>query len=300
MKLAHFLRDGKTRVGIVNDGYVIDLADISAKVEAREFLNLQSIDDILTQGKLDLLNQSKEKFSTGASFPLETTKLASPIMHPQKIYCAAVNYLSHSEEQNVKPPIEPYFFTKFANAIIGQGDPILIPRKSRKVDWEVELAVIIGKKGKYISRDKAMEHVAGYTISNDVSYRDLQLPEGYPQKVSPLGQNWIKGKGLDNAFPIGPWLVTSDEIGDLYEKRISLSVNGSIKQDAMLGEMVFKVDRLIEYISDGITLLPGDIISTGTPMGVAVFTGAPFLKEGDIVEAEIEGIGKLWNPVKKE
>lgn len=298
MKLAHYIdQKGNTRIGTVKGNNVFDLAD---SLKGGEFADLHSIDDLLSKGKLELLIQRENEVYGGNPVPLESVKIASPLLRPQKIYCAAINYASHSKEQDVKPPSEPYFFTKFGNAIIGQDDPILIPRMSKKVDWEVELAVVVGKKGKYISRERAMEHVAGYTISNDVSYRDLQLPEGYPHKVSPLGQNWIKGKGLDNALPLGPWMVTVDEMGDPYDKRISLSVNGSLKQDTKIGEMVFKVDQLIEYLSNGITLLPGDVISTGTPMGVAAFTGSPFLKDGDLVEAEIEGIGKLRNPVRAE
>lgn len=296
MKLAHYMTENKTGIGIVKEDKIFDLI----KSGVREFMGFYSIDDLLAQGKLDSLLHSEHEVYNGPSMPVKLVKLASPLLHPQKVYCAAINYLSHSKEQDVRPPTEPYFFTKFGNAVIGPGDPILIPRVSRKVDWEVELAVVIGRKGKYIRRDDAMNYVAGYTISNDISYRDLQLPDGYPQKQSPLGHNWVKGKGLDNALPLGPWLVTADEMGDPYEKRISLSVNGSVKQNARIGEMLFKVDQLIEYLSDGITLLPGDVISTGTPMGVAVSTGVPFLKEGDQVEAEIEGIGKLRNPVKRE
>lgn len=296
MKLAHYVTESKTRVGMVKEGRIFDLANSGLQ----GFAELHSIDDLLSQGKLDNLLRSEQNLYNGPSLSLNSTKLLSPVFHPQKIYCAAINYLSHSKEQDVKPPTEPYFFTKFGNTLIGPDDPILIPRSSKKVDWEVELAVVIGRKGKYIKKDEAMGYVAGYTISNDISYRDLQLPVGYPQKLSPLGHNWVKGKGLDNALPLGPWLVTSDEMSDPYAKRISLSVNGSVKQDERIGEMVFKIDQLIEYLSDGITLMPGDVISTGTPMGVAVFTGAPFLSDGDLVEAEIEGIGKLRNYVKKE
>ena len=296
MKLAHYVTESKTRVGVVKEGRIFDLAN--SRVPG--FIELHTIDDLISQEKLDTLLHSEQELYDGPSISLNSTRLASPILHPQKIYCAAINYLSHSKEQDVKPPTEPYFFTKFGNTLIGPDDPILLPLLSKKVDWEVELAVVIGRKGKYIKKEEAMEYVAGYTISNDVSYRDLQLPEGYPQKISPLGHNWVKGKGLDNAFPLGPWLVTKDEMGDPYKKRISLSVNGSLKQDERIGEMVFKIDQLIEYLSDGITLMPGDVISTGTPMGVAAFTGAPFLKDGDLVEAEIEGIGTLRNPVKKE
>lgn len=296
MKLAHFVNESQIRVGLVHEGQIFDLARTGFEGVA----GIRTIDELLSKGLVDNLLHSEHKLYSGPSLLLNSARLASPILHAHKIYCAAINYLSHSKEQDVNPPSEPYFFTKFDNAVIGPDDPILLPRSSKKVDWEVELAVVIGRKGKYIKRDEAMNYVAGYTISNDISFRDLQLPSGYPQKINPLGHNWVKGKGLDNALPLGPWLVTPDEMGDPYEKKISLSVNGSVKQADRIGEMIFKIDRLIEYLSDGITLMPGDVISTGTPMGVAVFTGAPFLKEGDLVEANIEGIGRLSNSVKRE
>jgi 2-keto-4-pentenoate hydratase/2-oxohepta-3-ene-1,7-dioic acid hydratase in catechol pathway len=191
-------------------------------------------------------------------------------------------------------------FTKFRNALIGPGDPILIPKISKKVDWEVELAVIIGRAGKYITRKDAMNYVAGYAISNDVSFRDFQFDTQLPDGKTTLGLNWVKGKGLDSSFPLGPWLVTKDEIPDPHKLEISLSVNGKRKQLSNTGDMVFKIDSLIEYVSAGITIKPGDIISTGTPQGVAAFTGEPFLKDGDIVEGAIDRIGILRNPVKAE
>ena len=144
---------------------------------------------------------------------------------------------------------------------------------------------MIGRRGKNITKEHAMDHVAGYTISNDISFRDLQKPG----KQNYLGQNWVKGKGLDSAFPLGPWLVTQDELPDPYSSEISLTVNGIERQKSKVGEMVFKVDTLIEYVSAGVTLLPGDIISTGTPLGVAAFTGVSFLKAGDVLEAKIRG-----------
>lgn len=297
MKLAHYSIEGDNRVGIVKDDRIIDLASLGFS----ELEGIRSIDDLLLQDKLATVAHLVEQGIFGrSSHPLSSVGLASPILKPSKIYCAAVNYLSHSKEQDVKPPTEPYFFTKFSNAIIGQDDPILLPRVSKKVDWEVELAVVIGRKGKYISKDEAMNYVAGYTISNDISFRDLQRSEGTPPKTNMFGYNWVKGKGLDNALPMGPWLVTADEMGNIYDKRIALSVNDSIRQEARIGDMIFRVDQLIEYLSDGITLGPGDVISTGTPMGVAQYSGTPFLKDGDIVEAEIEGIGKLRNPVENE
>jgi 2-keto-4-pentenoate hydratase/2-oxohepta-3-ene-1,7-dioic acid hydratase in catechol pathway len=296
LKLAHYLKDGKTRIGLVKNDSIFDLQLASARAGLTELQNLQTIDELLSSGMLDLATRSEPDLTSGASTPLVSVKLQSPIFAPQKIYCAAVNYLSHSEEQDLKPPKDPYFFTKFQNSIIGPEDSILIPRISQKVDWEVELVVVIGKKGKYIPEANALDYVAGYTIGNDISFRDLQVPE----KPTPLGNNWVKGKGLDTAFPLGPWLVTKNELENPYHSRISLAVNGVTRQDSRISDMIFKVDRLVEYASEATTLFPGDLISTGTPLGVALFTGVPFLKEGDVVEAEIEKIGKLRNSVQRE
>ena len=260
-----------------------------------------SVNEILQNNLLGKILQYQDRnVSQDAGVPLTDVKLASPVLDPEKIFLAATNYVSHGEQQKGPPPEEPYFFTKFRNTIRGPNDPIVIPRISKKVDWEVELAVIIGKEGKYISKKDAMEYVAGYTISNDISFRDLQFPKGWPAKTSPFGHNWVKGKGLDGALPMGPWLVTPDEVGDPNSLEISLSVNGEERQKSSTNEMVFKIDQLIEYLSQGITLKPGDVISTGTPLGPAAFSGAPYLKDGDMVEAKIEKIGVLRNPVKNE
>jgi 2-keto-4-pentenoate hydratase/2-oxohepta-3-ene-1,7-dioic acid hydratase in catechol pathway len=291
---------GTARIGVVKNESIFDLGDFSPIRGLPSLENFHTIGDLLRSNVLASLVRSESDLNYDSPIPLDSVKLQSPILSPEKIFCAAINYVSHSKEQEVKPPSEPYFFTKFRNAIIGPDDPILIPRISKKVDWEVELAVIIGKKGKYIARNEAMDYVSGYTIANDVSFRDLQFPEGWPEKLNPLGHNWVRGKGLDTAFPMGPWLVTPDELGNPYDCKISLSVNGTLRQNSIIGEMVFKIDSLIEYISQGLTLSPGDVISTGTPLGVAAFTGAPYLKEGDVVEAMIEGIGKLRNSLRAE
>ncbi len=252
---------------------------------------VSSVDDILAYGLLDHLKSAEWT----KSLSLDSVRLLSPILNPEKIYCAAVNYFSHGREQNVKPPSEPYFFTKFRNSLIGPNDPILL-NGSNNVDYEAELAVIIGKKGRDIPKSRAMEHVAGYSIANDVSFRDRQMIKS---ESSHFGMNWVKGKGQDSSFPLGPILVTADEIPDVYDCEITLSVNGTQRQRAKAGEMIFKIDAMIEYLSAGTTLKPGDIISTGTPEGVALFTGQPYLKDGDEVHASITGIGSLRNPVKK-
>jgi 2-keto-4-pentenoate hydratase/2-oxohepta-3-ene-1,7-dioic acid hydratase in catechol pathway len=248
-----------------------------------------------------LLQEAKRRIvETSSGIPVSSVKLLSPVLNPEKILLVARNYLSHNLEQNAKPPSEPYFFTKFRNALIGHSEAILIPRISTKADWEGELAVIIGKAGKNIPRMEAMEYVAGYAVANDVSFRDLQFSTRSDNAAVALGSNWVKGKGLDSSFPLGPWLVTRDEIADPHNLDISLCVNGKVKQHSNTGDMMFKIDSLIEYVSAGMTLRPGDVISTGTPEGVAVFSGEPFLKDGDVVEVTIGEIGTLRNPVRSE
>jgi 2-keto-4-pentenoate hydratase/2-oxohepta-3-ene-1,7-dioic acid hydratase in catechol pathway len=301
LKLAHYGRNGETRVGLVNGGLVFDVLDAAKTLGLALHNESITIDRLLSDAGVESLQHAEEKITKACvGVPVETVKLLSPILNPEKILLLAVNYISHSKEQKVKPPTEPYLFTKFRNALIGPGDSILIPKISKKVDWEVELAVIIGKAGKYIARKDAMNHVAGYAISNDVSFRDFQFGTQLPDGKTTLGLNWVKGKGLDSSFPLGPWLVTKDEIPDPHKLEISLSVNGKRKQRSNTSDMVFKIDSLIEYVSAGITIKPGDIISTGTPQGVAAFTGEPFLKDGDIVEGAIDRIGILRNPVKAE
>lgn len=301
MKLAHCVRNGTTRVGVVHNGLIFDAAQAAEELGIAQQRDVVNIDQILSEGLLGTLHDAESNIiGKLEGLPVESVALRSPILTPEKILLVARNYLSHNVEQNAKPPSEPYFFTKFRNALIGSGDPILIPRISKKVDWEAEFAVIIGKTGKNIARNDAMEHVAGYAVANDISFRDLQFSTRSDNAAVALGSNWVKGKNLDSSFPLGPWLVTKDEIPNPNNLEISLTVNGETRQHSNTREMIFKVDALIEYVSAGMTLRTGDIISTGTPEGVAAFTGGPFLKDGDIVEATISGIGTLRNPVRSE
>jgi 2-keto-4-pentenoate hydratase/2-oxohepta-3-ene-1,7-dioic acid hydratase in catechol pathway len=300
VKLVNYRSEGGMRVGLVRGDLVFDLEASSAALGFGH-TSLRDIDEVLAEGVLEELVKAGKKLSSlEGGEPIANVKVLAPVQRPEKILCVAVNYVSHGKEQSVTPPTEPYFFTKFRNAIVGPGDDILIPKVSKKVDWEVELAVIIKKEGKYIPKESAMDYVAGYTVANDVSFRDLQFPAGWPDKPNPLGLDWVKGKSLDGAFPLGPWLVTRDEIRDPHNLRISLKVNGNTKQDSTTAEMVVKIDRLIESASNGITLRPGDVISTGTPLGVAIFSGQPYLKPGDVVESTIEGIGTLTNGVRSD
>lgn len=300
MRLAHFVKDGQTRVGIVRGNSIYDLAESARALGIPDLSGVSTIDQLLTKGLLNSLREREEEIGQTRGLALKSVRLRSPILSPEKIFCIAENYRAHTKEAGGKPAEKPYLFTKFRNTIIGPDDPILIPKVSNKVDWEVELSVIIGRDGKYIPRERAVDYVCGYTVSNDVSYRDLQFPTGWPEKLSRLGQNWVEGKGLDNAFPLGPWLVTTDEIPNPYDLRISLTVNGEQKQDSRTSDMIFRIDSLIEHISAGITLRAGDVISTGTAPGVAAFTDQRFLEDGDVVEATIDRIGTLRNPVRSE
>jgi 2-keto-4-pentenoate hydratase/2-oxohepta-3-ene-1,7-dioic acid hydratase in catechol pathway len=301
LKLVHYVKHGNVRVGIVGNGCVFDLPEVVKELDLKDLREIGNIDQVLAADLLHALLGAEGKIThESAGIALESVELRSPILNPEKILCVARNYISHNVEQNARNPSEPYFFTKFRNTLIGPEEPILLPKISKKPDWEAELAVIIGKAGKNISRKDAMEYVAGYAISNDISFRDLQFSTRSDNASVALGSNWVKGKGLDSSFPLGPWLVTRDEIKDPHNLDISLTVNGEIRQHSNTREMIFKIDSLIEYASAGMTLRPGDVISTGTPEGVAVFTGRPFLKNGDVVEARISGIGTLRNTVREE
>jgi len=288
------------RVGVYENGKVIDL------VKAYEFLYdakppnwFYSTKDLIEGGEVALFLVRKvlddlKGVEDKVSYDPEKIVYYPPVENPEKIFLLAVNYKAHGQETNTQPPKEPYVFTKFTNTLVGHNQPILYPKASQKVDYEVELAVIIGKKGKYVNSKEAYNYVFGYTILNDISFRDRQFPA-----EQPYGMRWVHGKGMDTAAPMGPWIVTKDEIPNPHELRISLRVNGEVRQDGYTEDMIFKVDKIIEYLANGITLKPGDVISTGTPPGVALATGK-YLKPGDVVEAEISKIGVLRNHLVEE
>lgn len=210
--------------------------------------------------------------------------LDSPVARPSKIVCIGLNYADHAKETNAKIPEEPVIFFKSTTAIIGPDDDVVIPKNSVKTDWEVELALVVGKKASYVDEKDAMDFVAGYMVHNDLSERDFQLNR------SGL---WDKGKGCDTFAPLGPWLVTPDEAGDVSNLRLWLSVNGKMMQDGNTSNLIFKIPFLVSYISQFMTLLPGDIISTGTPAGVGLGREPQiYLKAGDIMELGIDGLGR--------
>jgi len=213
----------------------------------------------------------------------DDVRLGSPIVRPSKIVCVGLNYSDHAKESGMPIPAEPILFFKATSSLGGPNDPVVIPRKSEKTDWEVELAFVIGKKASYVSEEDAMSHVAGYALHNDYSEREWQLERG--------GQ-WVKGKSCDTFAPLGPFLATRDEIADPQALPLWLTLNGKKIQDSSTAQMIFGVKTLVSYISQFMTLLPGDIISTGTPPGVGLgFKPPMFLKAGDVVELGIDGLG---------
>jgi 2,4-diketo-3-deoxy-L-fuconate hydrolase len=211
-------------------------------------------------------------------------RLGPPIGRPSKIVCIGLNYSDHAKESNMALPTEPVVFFKSTTAIVGPNDQLVIPKNSTKTDWEVELAVVIGKKVSYVEESDANNYIAGYMLHNDYSERAFQLERN--------GQ-WVKGKSCDTFAPIGPWLVTPDEIADIGNVRLWLTVNGKMMQDGNSSNLVFKIPFLISYLSQFMTLLPGDIISTGTPAGVGLGQKPEpiYLKPGDVVELGIDGLG---------
>lgn len=211
------------------------------------------------------------------------SRIAAPMKRPSKIVCVGLNYAKHAEESGMALPNEPVLFFKATSAIVGPNDDIIIPKGSTKTDWEVELGVVIGKKASYVSKENAMDHVAGYVLHNDYSEREFQLERE--------GQ-WVKGKSCDTFAPIGPFIATKDEIKNPHNLDLWLTVNGEMMQKSNTSDLVFDVPHLVSYISEYMTLLPGDIISTGTPFGVGLgFDPPKYLKAGDVVELGIEGLG---------
>lgn len=214
----------------------------------------------------------------------QSVRLGAPFTRPSKIICVGLNYSDHAKETGAKIPTEPIIFFKSTTALVGPNDNLIIPRNSTKTDWEVELAVVIGKKASYVEKHEAMEYVAGYCVHNDYSEREFQLERN--------GQ-WVKGKSCDTFAPMGPYLVTKDEVEDVGNLRLVLTVNGKVFQDGNTKNMVFDVPYLVSYISQFMTLLPGDVISTGTPAGVGLGFNPPiYIKPGDIIELTIGGLGR--------
>jgi 2-keto-4-pentenoate hydratase/2-oxohepta-3-ene-1,7-dioic acid hydratase in catechol pathway len=231
--------------------------------------------------------------SDAVHYPAASIKLLAPIPDPPKVICVGLNYRDHAAESGAPIPKEPVLFSKFATAIIGPEEPIRLPAVSREVDFEAELVLVVGKKGRHLRASAALDHLAGCTIGHDVSARDWQLKKD--------GKQWLAGKTFDTFAPIGPVLVTADEIADPHNLAIRLRLNGQTMQDSNTRQMIFRAGDILAYVSQIVTLEPGDLIFTGTPPGVGFARKPPvFLKDGDVVEVEIEGLGVLRNPVVQE
>ena len=217
-------------------------------------------------------------------------RLGPPICRPSKIVCVGLNYAKHAQESGMEVPSEPVLFFKSSSAIVGPYDEVILPKNSKKSDWEVELAVVIGAKASYVNEKNAMNHVAGYLLHNDISEREFQLERS--------GQ-WVKGKSCDTFAPLGPFMATTDEIKDPHKLHMWLKLNGKTMQDSNTSDLIFGIPKLVSYISEFMTLLPGDVISTGTPYGVGLGLDPQiFLKEGDEMELGIEGLGISKQKVK--
>ncbi|KAF5284306.1 hypothetical protein FQA39_LY04599 [Lamprigera yunnana] len=265
------------------DGDIFDISAVDSSIP-------NSLVKCLQTGN-GVIEKTKRIIAAGKSVvSLEDVQLLSPITKPDKIICIARNYTGHCEEQNAPKPTEPVFFNKFPSCIIGPHDDIVLPTISNRVDWEVELAVVIGVKAKAIRPDQVHKHIFGYTIAQDISARDWQKERN--------GGQYLLGKAMDTFCPLGPAVVTSDNIVDVNDLNIKASVNGNEKQNGNTSELIFKTDFIVSYLSQIVTLYPGDVILTGTPAGVGVHRSPPqFLKTGDVLESEIEHIGKMSNKV---
>jgi len=275
MKLIRFGAVGKEKPGILlADGTRLDASAFGADYDEKFFAT----------GGVEALSKWLTSNTNSAPRVSAEVRLGPPICRPSKIVCIGLNYRDHAHETGAKIPTEPVIFFKSTTALIGPHDNLVIPKNGTKVDWEVELAVVIGKRALYVPRDKALEYVAGYALHNDYSERAFQKDRG--------GQ-WVKGKSCDTFAPLGPYLATLDELADLGNMKMWLKVNGETRQNSSTANMIFDVATLVSYISEFMTLLPGDVISTGTPAGVGLGMKPPqYLKAGDVVELGIDGIGE--------
>lgn len=303
MKLVTYAVNKSTSIGAVVDGNVVDLPRAAKAAGVRDFpttmLGLLDTGALNTAKKV--LADPKSKRAVAA--PLNKVKLLAPLPHPRKILALAGNYAEHiregGREVQEKDTVTPRIFIKPASSVIGPGAPILISKVAQFIDWEGELGVVIGKRGKYIPRERSLQHVAGYTVFHDVSERQLKIRERQESAEWDEFFDWLNGKWMDTFAPMGPWIVTRDEIKDVQNLNLITRVNGKVEQSGNTGQMIFDVADLIHYASHIFTLEPGDVIATGTPAGVGHGKGIK-LQPGDVVEIEIENVGVLRNPVKAE
>ena len=277
MKLMRIGSAGKERPAVaIDDSNYIDISDLVDDFDS----------DFFGSDKwLELLPEVNKKIAEGNFSEIAGERIGAPFTRPHQIICIGLNYADHARESGAEVPPEPIIFTKAPNTLIGPNDSVVIPKDSLKTDWEVELGIVVGKRARYLASPvEAAKHIAGYVLSNDVSEREFQLER--------QGQ-WSKGKSCETFNPAGPWLVTPDEIQDVSDLWMRLSLNGQLMQNSSTAQMVFKPDFLIYYLSQFMVLEPGDLINTGTPPGVGLGQKPPsYLKDGDLMELEIQGLGK--------
>lgn len=281
MKLIRFGTYGKEKPGIqLENGSRIDVSAFGEDYNEHFF----------GTGGIKRLISWLERNRDDSPIVPENERLGPPLVRPSKIVCVGLNYAKHAAESGMEVPKEPVLFFKATSAIVGPNDDLIIPKGSEKTDWEVELAIVIGKKASYVSEEDAFDHIAGYVLHNDYSERAFQIEK--------QGQ-WCKGKGCDTFAPIGPFIATADEIKDPNNLNLWLKLNGKTLQNSNTSDFIFNVQEVVSYISQYMTLLPGDIISTGTPSGVGLgFNPPKYLKPGDVVELGIEGLGSSKQYVK--
>lgn len=274
MKLIRFGTIGNEKPGVqLQDGTRIDVSQFTSDYN----------EDFFGDEGIQALEIWLENNQVNCPIIDKSIRLGAPLARPSKIVCVGLNYAKHAAESGMEPPNEPILFFKATSSIVGPNDNIIIPKGSIKTDWEVELAIVIGAKASYVSENKALNHVAGYVIHNDVSEREFQIERS--------GQ-WVKGKSCDTFAPIGPFISTPDEVRDPNNLNLWLKLNGKTMQDSRTSDFIFNVQEVISYISQFMSLLPGDIISTGTPFGVGLgLTPPKYLIPGDEVELGIEGLG---------
>ena len=274
MKLIRFGTIGNEKPGVqLQDGTRIDVSKFTKDYDETFF----------GSSGIQSLQKWLEKNQENCPVIKQSIRLGAPLSRPSKIVCVGLNFAKHAKEGGMEPPKEPVLFFKASSAINGPYDNVILPRGSQKSDWEVELALVIGEKASYVSEKDAMEYLAGYVLHNDISEREYQLERS--------GQ-WVKGKSCDTFAPIGPFIATKDEIQNPHNLNLWLSLNGEIMQQSNTSDMIFYIPKLISYISNFMTLLPGDLISTGTPFGVGLgLDPQKYLKDGDVMELGIDGLG---------
>ena len=284
MKIARIRKSDRETYGLVQDGKIATKDDITYATAVPIPINVR---DFLFDGWIKEIKANFEKISF--EHDLSEFELLAPLPNPQKIMCLAFNYLDHAKEQNLTPPSDPVIVMKPRTALCGSGADIMCPNFVKELDYEVELAVILGKECKNISEENAYDAIFGYMILNDISARDIQFKDG----------QFTRAKSFDTFAPCGPWITTKDEMDDPHNLRLLTKINGDTRQDSSTKNMHLKIPQIISRLSKVMTLEAGDIISTGTPEGVALKNpGIPFLKDGDLIEMEVEGLGAIKNTVK--